>query len=161
MYKSRQNAFETRYGVALLYHLGLGPGQDGVVFQTNRLTAVKLFDLPTRYSRELEVYHTLSLKGINVIGGHNVPRFIRADDTLQALEISIVEAPFVLDFAGAKKPDEVPDFEPETLQEHYDHLQELFGLRWTDALQVAEAFRIATGFTLLDIHPGNIAFADD
>src|SRR4051794_30336639 len=109
---SRQKAFETLYDVAFLYHLGLGPGQDGIVFQTNRFTAVKLFDQPTRYFRELEVYQILSLKGISVIAGHNVPRFIRADDTLHALEISIVKRPFVLDFAGAKKPHEIPDFEP-------------------------------------------------
>jgi hypothetical protein len=30
-----------------------------------------------------------------------------------------------------------------------------------NALHVAEMFRLATGFTLLDIHPGNIAFADE
>jgi hypothetical protein len=36
----------------------------------------------------------------------------------------------------------------------------MFDERWTDALHVADIFRIATGYTLLDIHPGNIAFAD-
>jgi len=75
--------------------------------------------------------------------------------------MSIVQRPFILDFAGAKKSHEVPDFEPLTLQEHYEHLQDLFGPRWADALHVAEMFRIATGFTLLDIHPGHIAFSDE
>lgn len=82
------------------------------------------------------------------------------DGELLTLELSIVQRPFILDFAGAKKPNEVPDFENEIIQEHYDRLRELFGNRWTDALQVADTFRIATGFTLLDIHPGNIAFLD-
>jgi hypothetical protein len=40
-------------------------------------------------------------------------------------------------------------------------MRELFGERWADALHVAEMFRQATGFVLLDIHPGNIAFSDE
>jgi hypothetical protein len=79
---------------------------------------------------------------------------------LAVLEMTIVERPFVLDFAGAKLPHEVPDFGEEIMAEHHEHLRELFEDRWMEALHVAEMFRVATGYTLLDIHPGNIAFAD-
>jgi hypothetical protein len=41
-----------------------------------------------------------------------------------------------------------------------EHLRDLFDERWSDALHVAEMFRQVTGLVLLDIHPGNIAFAD-
>jgi len=95
------------------------------------------------------------------MAGHNVPELILEDGELKAIEISIVQRPFVLDFAGAKLPHEVPDFDEEIMAEHHEHLRELFGERWTDALHVAEMFRLATGYTLLDIHPGNIAFADE
>jgi hypothetical protein len=128
--------------------------------QSSQRTAVKFFDQTARYLRELEVYRLLQSKGIRLIAGHNVPELLSADDELLALELSIVQRPFILDFAGAKKSDEVPDFESEIIQEHYERLEELFGGRWMEALQVAEAFRIATGFTLLDIHPGNIAFLE-
>ena len=74
--------------------------------------------------------------------------------------MTIVDRPFVLDFAGAKRPSEIPDFEPHVIEEHEAHLMELFGDRFADAMHVAEAFRLATGFALLDIHPGNIAFED-
>ena len=74
--------------------------------------------------------------------------------------MSIVDRPFVLDFAGAKLPHEVPDFPPEVMEEHHEHLQGLFGDRWGDALHVAAVFERVTGYVLLDIHPGNIAFAD-
>jgi hypothetical protein len=156
----RINSYEQRYAIRLLHRLGPGPGQDGFVMQSTRRTAVKFFDRAARYVRELEVYRVLESKGIHSVAGHNVPEFLSADDDLLALEISIVQRPFILDFAGARKPDEVPDFESLTLQEHHQRLEEMFGSRWTDALQVADAFRIITGFTLLDIHPGNIAFAD-
>jgi hypothetical protein len=79
---------------------------------------------------------------------------------LRAIEMTIVERPFVLDFAGAKKRDEVPDFERHVLDGHVERLQGLFGDRSADAAHVAETFRRATGFVLLDIHPGNIAFAE-
>ena len=79
---------------------------------------------------------------------------------MRAIEMTIVERPFALDFAGAKRPAEVPDFEQHVLDEHLQRVQELFGDRWADALHVAEMFRRQTGFVLLDIHPGNIAFAD-
>jgi len=77
------------------------------------------------------------------------------------IEMAIVERPFVLDFAGAKRPEEVPDFEQHVIDEHLEHVRELFGGRWADGPHVAEMFRLATGYTLLDIHPGNIAFADE
>jgi hypothetical protein len=144
----------------LLHPLGLGPGQDGIVMQSNRRTGVKFFDQSARYSRELEVYHVLRAKGIRAVAGHNVPELILEDGELMAMEMSIVQRPFVLDFAGAKLPHEIPDFGADIMGEHFEHLRELFGVRWTDALEVAEMFRIATGFTLLDIHPGNIAFED-
>jgi hypothetical protein len=89
-----------------------------------------------------------------------VPELVLADEGLLAMELSIVQRPFVLDFAGALRPEEVPDFEADTVEEHYERLRELFGDRWTDALHLAEMFRVATGFTLLDVHPGNIAFVD-
>ena len=128
--------------------------------QSDRMTAVKFFDRIHRLEREVEGYHVVRDRGIREVAGHRVPRFVEADKELLALEISIVERPFVLDFAGAKLPHEVPDFEQHVIDEHIEHLQELFGERWADAMHVAEMFCQATGFTLLDIHPGNIAFAD-
>jgi len=89
-----------------------------------------------------------------------VPRLFDADEALRAIEMSIVARPFLLDFAGARRADEVPDFGQEVMDEHFDHLRDLFGDRWTDAIHVAEVFRVQTGFVLLDIHPGNIAFAE-
>jgi hypothetical protein len=156
----RVNVYESRHGRRFTGPLGPGPGQDGFVLRTDRLTAVKFFDREERFHRELEIYQILSSKGIYEIVGHNVPVLIGSDESLLAIEMSIVERPFILDFAGAKLPGEVPDFEDHVIEEHMEHMRELFDERWTDALHVAEMFRQATGFVLLDIHPGNIAFAD-
>ena len=82
------------------------------------------------------------------------------DEELRAIEMSVVVRPVLLDFAGAKRPEEVPDFEQHVLDEHLERMREMFEDRWGDALHVVEMFRQATGFVLLDIHPGNVAFAD-
>jgi hypothetical protein len=153
--------FRARHGRSCLDKLGAGVGQDGTVWRTAQYTAVKFLDRLDRYERERDVYQLLSQKQILRIAGHNVPQMILFDDELRAIEMTIVVRPFVLDFAGAKLPHEVPDFDAEIIVEHHRHLEELFGGGWTDALHVAEMFRLETGCTLLDIHPGNIAFEDE
>ena len=135
-------------------------GQDGFIQLTDRSTAVKFFDRADRFGRELEVYRLLRDKKIRRVAGHKVPRLIDADEALRAIEMTIVERPFLLDFAGAKLPHDVPEFEPHVLEEHVEHLKELFEDKWAEALHVAEMFRRETGYVLLDIHPGNVAFAD-
>lgn len=160
MNNPRVREYESRHGCQLLEYLGAGPGQDGFVLRSNRITAVKFFDRLDRFKREHEIYRILQARGIHQIAGHAVPEFMDVDEDLRVIEMTIVDRPFLLDFAGAKRLAEVPDFEPHVIEEHESHLRELFGERWIDAVHVAEAFRRLTGFVLLDIHPGNIAFAD-
>lgn len=74
--------------------------------------------------------------------------------------MSIVDRPYLLDFASARGPAEVPDFEPHVLEDYYDGLREKFGDHWEAALHVAAMFKLETGFQLMDLHPGNIAFCD-
>jgi hypothetical protein len=152
--------FHARHGRLCVELLGTGVGQDGTVWRTTTHTAVKFFDRVDRYRRERDVYQVLTQQNVLRIAEHNIPQFILCDDELLAIEMTMVVRPFILDFAGAKLPHEIPDFDAEIIEEHHQHLQDLFGDRWTDALHVAEMFERETGYTLLDIHPGNIAFAD-
>jgi hypothetical protein len=150
--------FREKYGRLCVDKLGAGIGQDGTVWRTAEHTAVKFFGRLDRYKREVEVYRLLTQRQIIQIAGHHVPQLILSDDDLRAIEMTIVTRPFILDFAGAKLPHELPDFEANIMEEHFKHVRDLFGPFWADALHVAEMFRLATGYTLLDIHPGNIAF---
>jgi hypothetical protein len=154
-------AYQRLTGQTLHGYLGPGPGQDGFVMESSDVTGVKFFDREERFRREVDVYLRLKERKIRSVAGHNVPRLLNVVPSLLVLEMTIVQRPFVLDFAGAKLPHEIPDFDAEIIEAHHEHLQELFGTRWADALHVAEMFRMATGYTLLDIHPGNIAFADE
>jgi hypothetical protein len=120
--------------------LGVGVGQDGTVWRTAEHTAVKFFDRTERYQRELDVYRLLTSRQIIRIADHHVPQFILSDGDLLVIEMTIVTRPFVLDFAGAKLPHEVPDFGDEIMAEHYDHLRELFGDRWTTLCMSRKCF---------------------
>src|SRR5262249_356757 len=71
--------YQERYQCQLLGYLGAGPGQDGFVLKSDRLTAVKFFDRIDRFSREFEVYLLLEEEGIQSVVGHAIPEAIRAD----------------------------------------------------------------------------------
>lgn len=90
-----------------------------------------------------------------------MPTLNRYDAELLALEVDIVTPPFLLDFAAARRSEEVPDFEDHVWKEHHERLKDKFGNRWQDVLQVADAFERLTGYALLDLHPGNIRFGDE
>src|SRR5688572_29960573 len=91
--------FEQRYGTKLERKLGFG--RDGTVMYTDRASAVKLFSSVHTYARERDAYLLLQAGGITSVAGHHVPDLIRADDELLAIEMTIVEPPFLLDFASA------------------------------------------------------------
>ncbi len=109
--------FGARHSIQLIDKLGLGAGQDGVVWRSSRQTAVKFFDQLERYRRELEVYRLLKARQIVQVAGHAVPVLLVNDDELLAIELTLVQPPFVLDFAGAKLLHEVPDFPEDVIDE--------------------------------------------
>ena len=139
--------YEQRYRCRLFGYLGLGPGQDGFVLRSDRFTAVKFFDRIDRFDRELEVYRILTERDIHDVAGHRIPSPIRSDETLRATEMTVVARPFLLDFAGAKRPEEIPDFEPHVLDDHIERIRELFDDRWREAIHVVDMFHLVTGFT--------------
>jgi hypothetical protein len=138
----------------------LGDGKDGSVFRTNRRQAVKFFHDRDVYNRELRAYRVLSRRKIVDIAGHQVPKFIRHDDGLLAIEMSIVQPPFLLDFAAAYSAAEVAHlaFTQEVLDEREEHWSEMFGERWPAVIKLRHEFLRATGLHLLDLNPNNIRF---
>lgn len=88
--------------------------------------------------------------------GFNVPQFVGADAELHILEMTIVERPFVLDFAGAYL-DTRPEFAEEVWADWEAEKREQFEGRWPEVQRVLDAFE-ALGIYLLDLSPSNIAF---
>ena len=152
-------AFESRYGVRLCTRLGFG--RDGDVYLTDRNTAVKFFKLKDGFLREREVYEVLARLRIEQIAGHAVPEMLNADEAILALEMTVVQAPFLLDFVSAYPIAEAPDFSEEVWEHWQEEKCEQFEDRWPQAQYVMAEFQRLTGFVLLDVNAGNIGFPQD
>ncbi len=120
---------------------------------------LKLHRQIPRYRREVHAYRVLA--GIDVVAGHMIPQLIDCDDALLAIEMTVVEPPFVLDFASAYAIAEAPEFPPEIMEEWLEEKQEQFGALWPRAAAVIRALERDHGLRLTDVHPGNIRFAPD
>jgi hypothetical protein len=122
-------------------------------------TALKVYFEETFYRRELAVYERLKEAGIRELLGFAVPQLIRADDELLALEMTVVERPYVLDFAGAYLDQSAPQFDDEVWETWEADKREKFGLRWPEVQAVLAALK-SYGIEMLDVNPGNVAFGD-
>jgi hypothetical protein len=153
--------FEAKYGVRRIRRLG--SGIHGIVFlmrsERGDWRAVKILGLCAAFERECEVYGRLRGLGVTEIRGHQVPILLRVDDALLAIEMSVVERPFVLDFASAYL-----DFPPkfaEGAMEHLDEeMRENFGFHYEDARRILEELE-EHGIYQTDPSPRNIGFPEE
>ncbi len=120
--------------------------------------ALKAHRFDEFYLREKAAYERLGERGINSVLGFNVPELLASDDRLLILEITIVQRPFVLDFAGARL-DARPEFSAEIWADWEAEKREQFEGRWQTVERILAAFE-ALGIYLLDVSPNNIAFLD-
>ncbi len=139
----------------------LGDGIHGVVRVAEdnanfRRYAVKLHRYPEAYFRERAVYRRLAGLGVVTIRGFNVPQLLGWCDECLAVEMTIVDRPFVLDFAGAWL-DEPPEFSVELWRDWEREKLGQFGARWPEVQAVLAELR-ALGVAMLDVSPSNIAF---
>jgi len=76
--------------------------------------------------------------------------------------MTLVQPPFLLDFASAYLDNDGPDFPSEVMDEWLARKSEEFGPNWGRVPGVLAALH-RLGIVLTDIHPGNIDFggADD
>lgn len=142
----------------------LGSGNHGSVFvvegnvKANR-SAIKVHQEPEPYLREKDAYERLAEKEIVAVEGFAIPQFLGFDDDLLVLEMTVVEPPFIVDFASAYL-DEPPDFPENVLEEWRQQKGEEFGERWPVVEDVMMMFRMH-GVYLIDVHARNIAFLDE
>jgi hypothetical protein len=155
-HEDRASSYAKRWGYAIAR---FGFGVDGTVFRSDFGSAIKVFERERSYRTERNVY--LRLQEDQVIGvcGHAVPELIRFDDEAWIIEMTIVQPPYVLDFAKATI-DVPPDFQDEVMEERQAYWADLFGDRWPRVVEIMRVFERRHGIYLLDPKPGNIEFSD-
>jgi hypothetical protein len=139
----------------------LGFGIHGTVFvveseSAGGNTALKIFADPEAYARERAVYHRLDELKVVTVRGLKVPKMLRWDDDLLAIEMTVVKPPFILDFASAHL-DFSPRFSEEVWEEWRRKNEKQFGARWA-AVELILAQLEGLGIYMLDPSPHNIRF---
>jgi hypothetical protein len=139
----------------------LGAGTDGAVWESDRGTAIKVFETPIGYANERDTYLRLAEFGVtNSLNEFWIPQMRGYDDDLQIVEMDLMQdAPFIIDFAKVRI-DRPPEFSDDVLEYHDKRGREQFGEDNWRAVQrlmsALESFQIY----YLDPRPHNIVFPD-
>jgi len=133
----------------------LGGGIDGIVFSTSRATAVKLHAQTHTFNRELAAYRRLREKRVQTVCGFAVPQLLGADTDRRILEITIVQPPYLLGFAGSYL-DTPPDFSGQVWEQWRDARADEFGDDWPLALHLYETLAARLGLFFFDLSPRNV-----
>jgi hypothetical protein len=139
----------------------LGAGMDGTVYavtdnSNHARFAVKFHRSADGFQRERGVYLRLKEHALFEVCGFSIPEMLSWDEAFLAIEMTIVDRPFLLDFANAWV-DELPEFTPDPYGD--EERRERFGDRWPIVQRAIDTLR-SHGIFMLDISPGNIAFLE-
>jgi hypothetical protein len=163
--RRRAEEYVQRHALALGDELGRGV--HGTVYATENQpeisgsqirSAVKVHQNATYYEQERDVYLRLRDRGVTSICGCHLPGLLRWEDVLWVLEMTVVKRPFVLDFAGAYL-DKAPEFSVEVIADWRAEKMEQFGTLWPKVQTILATLEIH-GVFMVDVNPGNIAFAE-
>lgn len=121
--------------------------------------AIKIHLRRGPFEIELETYFRLQEQRVIRVLGFNVPQLLDYDTKLLVLEMTVVQQPFVLDFAEVRL--DFPCEFPADVWAHWlEEKQELFGERWPTVQRVLAEFE-APDIYLLDVSLRNIAFREN
>jgi len=137
----------------------LGSGAEGFVFPSPSATAVKVFTYKEKFARELAAYKRLRRHKVDSVLGFAVPKLLKWNSRLLVIEMTLVEPPFLLDFAQAEL--DTPLEFPEGLEEWWGRLAEDFGERLPVVQSVFFELQQKYGIYYYDLAPRNINFGDD
>jgi len=136
----------------------LGFGTQGVVYQTSKVSAIKVHNLEIGYKRERDIYARLKERDIQSIRGFMIPRIINWDDAIWIFEMSIVHVPCILDFGGAYLNEAPAHMNRDEYWEQ--QLSEDFGENWSEAKAVLREIEYAADIYIADVNTGNIKFLE-
>jgi hypothetical protein len=131
----------------------LGAGQEGYVWATSLGSAIKVFERERNFNTELKCYQILEGCAISEIDGFNVPQLLDFDDELWVVEMSVVAAPFLLDFGKCYFCP--PEYPSDAIKHYSQQCEDYFGPFWPKvASAIYELERM--GIWYVDAKPSNI-----
>lgn len=137
----------------------LGDGVDGFVYPTPRPSAVKILHHDVHFRRELAAYERLREFNLEHVCSFAVPKLFNSDEKLRVIEMSIVEPPFLIDFASAVLDEEGEYFSEEVMEQKWADLAEVFDDRITVVQNVYFELSVKYGIYYYDFTLNNLRFA--
>ena len=142
----------------------LGYGVDGLVYSTNKGSAVKAHRGKSLFEKELRIYQRLDQHPNNDFAGFNVQKLLDFHPELWVIEMQFVVTPFALDFVGATLDQPSAAIAEQTEEEYAEWEEskiEIFGAEdWQVVQTVISCFR-RIGIHLSDVHKGNIKLREE
>ncbi|WP_442483938.1 hypothetical protein [Aeoliella sp. SH292] len=134
-----------------------GDGTDGYVWKTSKHSAIKAFYRQENFENELRCYKRLALHEVNQICGLNVPVLEEYDLDTRVIEVTFVQAPYLLDF-GKASLDAPPSYlaDEQDLKRYQSQWRTEFGSRWMEVNAVLHFLQIKYGIYYVDPKVGNI-----
>lgn len=133
----------------------LGIGEDGVVWESSRNTAVKAFYRFKNYDRELSCYLRLRDFCITEIAGFSVPELVGSHDDLLVIEMGLVSPPRLLDF-GKAYLDFPADYPEGVLEDHLENRSHDYSEEHWELVLQAFYDLMSYGIYYYDLRPANI-----
>jgi hypothetical protein len=153
--REKAEAVAREYTRAGTLRKALGSGQEGFVYPTENATAIKIFTYREKFERELAAYRRLHKCDVYDVLGVAIPRPIRFSMRLLVIEMTMVQPPFLLDFAGSTLDDPI-EFEQGVEEEWWDRVRQDFEGRFELARDVFYALQHRTGIYYYDLAPRNL-----
>ena len=124
------------------------------MWKTERDSAIKVFDRIGNFDREIQCYSILTQHEVTEIEGFTVPQLLGHDEELRVIEMTIVSAPYTLDF-GKAYPHRRPEYTAEQIAQADSLSEELFEGNWP--LVESAMFGLeCLGIYYVDANPRNI-----
>jgi hypothetical protein len=137
----------------------LGDGVDGFVYPTAKGTAVKIFNHPIHFEREKAAYERLQEFDVRQVCGFVVPEMRNSSESLRVIEMTIVQPPFLIDFASALLDEEGEYFSEEVMDQKWADLAEIFEDRISIVQDVYFELSVKYGIYYYDFTLNNLRFA--
>lgn len=143
--------------INLLSQEHLGFGTDGVVWETDRDSVVKVIERPHVYRNERDCYRRFLERGATEIAGFAVPVLIDFDDELLVIEMTIVDPPRILDF-GKVAIDTPPKYfdDKRVLRNEQERAKAEFGDDWPSVAMLLHVLWHEYGIFYADPTANNI-----
>ncbi len=131
---------------------------EGSVWVSQKDSAIKIIRNRKNYVDELEAYKRLQSAGVRQLCGFAVPWLLGSDDELQAIEMEIVQKPYLLDFGKVYfDGEQLHIYDPRDLQQDRNRSQSLYSTAdWSRVAMALHVLESQFGIYYADARPSNI-----